>query len=103
MLANDTEQWPGHHPVGQTNTLPDNEILNLNDAIAGLVGNDSFPNWNGSYLNSISQDPWESNYFYDPDYKINGTDFAVVGSFGPDKCCNNAYNSDDVYIILSTN
>ena len=103
ILANDTEQWPGPNPVGG---VTNNEVWDLNTPAGGLrpgVDLNDFPNWNGPYIQTIQLDPWGSNYFFDPDYDINGTDFPVVGSFGPDKCCNNAYNSDDVYIILSTN
>lgn len=106
VLANDTEQWPGPNPVGNT---ANPEVWDLNTDQAGLTkaavdgsGNyTDFPNWNGPYIQTIQLDPWGSNYFFDPDYRINGTDFPVVGSFGPNQCCQNTYDSDDVYVILS--
>jgi len=100
VLANDTEQWPGPNPVGD---VANQEVWNLNSNEGGLVTNGGgfFSGWNGPYIQTILLDPWGSNYFFDPDYDINGTDFPVVGSFGPDKCCKTSYDSNNVYIILS--
>jgi hypothetical protein len=44
---------------------------------------------------------WGSDYFFDPDYDINGKDFAVVGSFGPNKVGKNLYHSDDIILLLA--
>ena len=99
-LANDTEQWPGPNPVGST---ANPEVWDLNSNEGGLVTNGGgfFSGWNGPYIQTIPQDPWGGNYFFDPDYDINGTDFPVVGSFGPNQCCQGTYDSDNVYITLS--
>ncbi|TAJ81185.1 prepilin-type N-terminal cleavage/methylation domain-containing protein [bacterium] len=100
QLANDTNKWPGPNDVGKT---ADQEVWDLNDEEAGLVKtNGAFPNWKGPYMQSVPKDPWGMNYFFDPDYKIGGTDYAVIGSFGPNKCCQNTYDSDNVYLILPT-
>lgn len=100
QLANDTARWPGPQSVGVTANA---EVWNLNTSNAGLVAtNGGFPNWSGPYMKSVPTDPWGSNYFFDPDYRIGATDYAVIGSFGPNKCCQNTYDSDNVYLILPT-
>ncbi len=100
LLASDTEKWPGPNPVGST---ANSEVWELNSPQAGLVAtNGGFSNWNGPYVQSVSNDPWGSNYFFDPDYKIGGVNYAVVGSFGPNKVGKNVYDSDDIYLILPT-
>ncbi len=98
MLASDTEKWPGPHDVGVTT---DQEVWDLNSPQAGLVAtNGGVPNWNGPYIDSAPKDPWGSDYFLDPDDKIGGIDYAVVGSFGPNKVGQNVYDSDDVFKLL---
>jgi len=98
LLANDTEKWPGPHDVGK---IADEEVWDLNAANAGLVAtNGGFPNWDGPYMQSVPKDPWGSDYFFDLDYRIDGKDFAVVGSFGPNKVGKNLYDSDDIILIL---
>ena len=100
QLAIDTNKWPGPQDVGVT---ADQEVWNLNDDEAGLVKtNGGFPNWKGPYIKSVPKDPWGMDYFFDPDYKISGTNYAVIGSFGPNKCCKNTYDSDDVVLKLPT-
>lgn len=99
QLAIDTNKWPGPNEVGKT---ANKEIWDLNSDDAGLVTGKKFSNWQGPYVSSVPKDPWGSNYFFDPDYRIGGTDYAVVGSFGPNKCCQNAYDSDDVILKLAT-
>lgn len=100
QLASDTEKWPGPNNVGKT---ANQEVWNLNNSNAGLVAtNGGFPNWKGPYMSSVGKDPWGSNYFFDPDYTMSGTKYAVVGSFGPNKCCRNAYDSDDIVLKLAT-
>ncbi len=96
-LANDTEKWPGPSPVG---VVANAEVWDLNSTGAGLVASGSFTNWNGPYLQLVQKDPWGSDYFFDPDYEINGVDYPVVGSFGPNMAGQNAYDSDDIYLIL---
>ncbi len=101
-LGTDTMQWPLHGEPGVTTSGPSNEVYDLNAANAGLVATDgNFPNWNGPYIPSVPVDPWGNNYFYDQDYQINGVDNPVLGSFGPDGCCPNNYNTgDDVLVVL---
>ena len=99
LLACDTEKWPGPNNVGVT---ADQEVWDLSAANAGLVvANAGFPGWDGPYIQLVPQDPWGSNYFFDPDYRINGTDFAVIGSFGPNKVGRNVYDSDNVILFLA--
>ncbi len=97
MLASDTERWPGPNLVG---TTADQEVWDLNSSQAGLVANGGFPNWNGPYIQSVPKDPWGSDYFSDPDYMIGGVNYAVVGTFGPNKDGKNIYDSGDIYLIL---
>ena len=92
-LANDTENWPGPSPVGVVGNA---EVWDLNSAAAGLIASGSFTNWHGPYVQLIQQDPWGSDYFFDPDYQINGVDYPVVGSFGPNMAGQNTYDSDDI-------
>jgi hypothetical protein len=99
LLASDTEKWPGPNEVGE---IADQEVWDLNTANAGLVvANAGFPGWDGPYVQSVPKDPWGSDYFFDPDYTINGEHFAIIGSFGPNKLGQNLYDSDDVIVILS--
>jgi general secretion pathway protein G len=98
LLATDTEKWPGPNNVGK---VADQEVWDLNAGTAGLVAtNGGFPNWDGPYMQSVPKDPWGSDYFFDPDYNINGKNFAVVGSFGPNRVGKNLYDSDDIILVL---
>ena len=100
LLATECNRWPGPNDIDVT---ADKEVWDLNSPNAGLVAtNGGFPGWNGPYMQSVPQDPWGSNYFFDPDYSINGKVFAVIGSFGINKVGPNAYDSDDVILILPT-
>jgi general secretion pathway protein G len=100
MLASDAEKWPGPSDIG---VIANQEVWDLNSPQAGLVAtNGGFPNWSGPYIDSVPKDPWGSDYFLDPDYMIGGIDYAVVGSFGPNKVGQNVYDSDDIYLILPT-
>jgi len=100
QLANDTEKWPGPQNVGVT---ADKEIWDLSKDEAGLVKtNGGFPNWRGPYMQSVPKDPWGSNYFFDPDYYVKGVKYAAIGSFGPNQCCRNQYDSDDVILLMPT-
>lgn len=103
QLAFDTAQWPG----GVTAGAPGNpEVWDLSTALAGIVSADTnFTRWQGPYMDEMPVDPWGMNYFFDPDYRINGVDYAVVGSFGPNQGAQNTYppNSialDDIYSIM---
>lgn len=103
LLANDTAEWPGHQQVGKTNTAANNEIWDLSTASAGLVATDgNYKNWKGPYIPSITKDPWGMNYFLDTDYTYQGQIVAALGSFGPNKCCQNVYDSDNVILVLPT-
>ena len=97
-LASDTERWPGPNTVGLT---ADDEIWDLTTPEAGLLSaTGAFTNWQGPYIQAIPTDPWGNDYFFDPDYFINGNPVPVVGSFGPNGQGRNDYDSDDVYRIL---
>lgn len=129
ILANDTEQWPGHQLVynvcqSDVSGIPgcdvsNNEIcddgcedFNNNPApfssgFAGLLQDDVGPGgtpydgWDGPYLHSTLLDPWGNEYFFDTDYDVGGGNFhAVVGSYGPNGQGLNAYDSDDIVLIL---
>ena len=101
ILAADTEKWPNQRDVGDTGG---SEVWNLNAAVAGLTGTDgSYPDWNGPYIQSAQQDPWGQNYFFDNDYNINGTNYVVIGSFGPNKVGPNVYDADDVILVFPAN
>ena len=97
-LAWDTGEWPG----GITRTLVSGrEQWDLGAASAGLLAADSsFDNWDGPYLRSIPTDPWGHPYFFDADYRIDGTWHAVVGSFGPNGRGRNVYDADNLYVVL---
>lgn len=98
QLAFDTGQWPGGVAAGDT---ANPEISDLNSGNAGIVANDgTFSRWQGPYMKIVPQDPWGSDYFFDPDYRIDGVDHAVVGSFGPNREGLNLYDSDDIYVIM---
>jgi general secretion pathway protein G len=98
VLAGDTETWPGPSDVGIT---ADTEVWDLNAGNAGLVTNGGgFSGWEGPYLQSIPKDPWGNNYFFDPDYELNGQTVAVIGSFGPNGVGPNVYDSDDIVLVL---
>ncbi len=97
-LAINTEKWPGPNTIGVT---ANQEIWDLTSPEAGLLSaTNAFTNWQGPYIQSIPQDPWGNDYFFDPDYYINGTPVPVVGSFGPNGEGQNAYDSDDIYRFL---
>lgn len=100
-LENDTNQWPGHQLVDEVTTAGTNEIWDLNDPSAGIAATDgAFPNWNGPYMVLIRPDPWGHPYFYDSDYRVDGKDRVVIGSFGPNGVGQNLYDADDIIKIL---
>lgn len=103
ILAMDTDRWPGPSTASEINDGLANESWDLNLPEAGLVAtNGGFPGWNGPYLNSIPKDPWGNDYFFDSDYQIDGADWAVIGSFGPNEVGPNLYDFDDIIVILYT-
>jgi general secretion pathway protein G len=102
LLESDTEEWPGHQKVGSTQPSGSNEIWDLSKPKAGLVATDGkFPNWHGPYLTSIPLDPWGNPYFFDTDYKIDGVDRVVLGSFGPNGKGRNVYDDDNIIKIIN--
>jgi len=101
LLETDTGQWPGHQTISQINKGGGNEVWDLSVGAAGLVTTDgNFPDWKGAYLPSVPKDPWGNDYFLDTDYRINGVDYIVVGSFGPNGVGQNLYDDDDVIKII---
>lgn len=97
-LAWDTGRWPNTALRTQPGST---EIWNISVASAGLADNDgSYVEWQGPYYVGTATDPWGNPYFFDPDYRINGVDHVVVGSFGPNGVGRNVYDSDDVYVLL---
>ncbi|MBF0274127.1 MAG: prepilin-type N-terminal cleavage/methylation domain-containing protein [Nitrospinae bacterium] len=116
LLATDTNTWPGGStpficPKNQTPSVDGAEYEDLTADDMGLFNNNgtTFANngWNGPYLSSARLDsngnfvdPWGSPYFIDYDYRINGKEYAVIGSYGPNKGSKNSYDSDDVYLIV---
>ena len=98
-LALDTNMWPTGNAAGDSSA--GNEIWDLSEAGAGLVANGGgWDGWIGPYLTEIPIDPWGNNFFMDEDYEIDGVDYTVIGSFGPNKVGPNVYDDDDIIIIL---
>ena len=97
-LALDSGKWPGGIPAGE---VANPEVWDLSAGLAGIVATDGrFPKWNGPYVKRIPLDPWGSPYFFDPDYRITGVNYVVVGSFGPNGVGRNVYDSDNIYIVV---
>ena len=81
-----------------------NEIWDLSVPAAGLTANgSSWEDWQGPYFTGPFTDPWGRNYFFDEDFDINGRAAADVGSFGPNGCCPNTYDDDDIIVIIPAN
>jgi type II secretory pathway pseudopilin PulG len=98
QLAWDSGQWPN----GAVRTTGGSvEIWNVSPASVGLMDTDgSYNNWLGPYYDGNLEDPWGNDYFFDPDYLIDGIDRVVIGSFGPNGVGPNTYDSDDIYVLL---
>jgi prepilin-type N-terminal cleavage/methylation domain-containing protein len=97
-LAWDSSRWPNTALRTQPGST---EIWDISLASAGLADNDgSYDDWQGPYYRGTTMDPWGNPYFFDPDYRINGVDRVVVGSFGPNGVGQNVYDSDDIYVLL---
>jgi len=101
-LAIDTGLWPTagdpKNPAGVC--TGDDEIYNLRSPEAGLVATDGhYPEWSGPYIKGIPKDPWGNDYFWDPDYKIDGDDYVAIASYGPNGTGLN--DDDNIYIILA--
>jgi type II secretion system protein G len=98
-LALDTNLWPTGNPAGDSSN--GDQVWDLNAAGAGLVANGGgWDGWIGPYFTMVPTDPWGMNYFMDEDYEIDGVDYTVIGSFGPNKVGPNLYDDDDIIIIL---
>lgn len=97
-LAWDTGRWPNGEPRNDT---ADAEVWDLDVNSAGLVGEDGdFNDWSGPYIKEVPLDPWGNEYFFDPDYMVDGVWRVVVGSFGPNGRGRNVYDSDNIYVLL---
>jgi len=121
LLEDDTMQWPGHKNPYNTEPTTGNEIceypappaanecdFRLSDCESGLICDDPvdpYPGWNGPYYPSpMPTDPWGNEYFFDTDYIIDGDEYVVVGSYGPNGIGNNIYDDDDItYFINAKN
>jgi len=97
-MAWDTSRFPNKNLRTAPGSL---EIWDLSVAEAGLLKSDgTYDNWKGPYYEGALLDPWGNPYFFDPDYRIDGVDRTVVGSFGPNRQGRNLYDEDDIYILL---
>ena len=98
QLAWDTGKWPN----SRARTDPGSaEVWDISGASSGVLdSNGSYDDWRGPYYEGATLDPWGNPYFFDPDYRINGVDHVVVGSFGPNGVGRNLYDSDDVIVLL---
>lgn len=98
QLAWDTGKWPN----GQLRINGGSgEMWDISPARCGLMDTDgSYNEWKGPYYEGDIKDPWGNPYFFDPDYRVNGVNRVVVGSFGPNGVGRNRYDSDDIYVLL---
>lgn len=98
QLAWDTGKWPN----GALRTKGGStEMWNISTHKCGLFGTDgTYNNWKGPYYDAAVLDPWGNPYFFDPDYRVDGTMRVVVGSFGPNGIGRNLYDSDDIVVLL---
>jgi prepilin-type N-terminal cleavage/methylation domain-containing protein len=98
QLAWDTGRWPNGEYRTQGGSV---EEWDISTDSCGLWGNDeTYSDWKGPYYGGEIEDPWGNNYFFDPDYRIDGINHIVVGSFGPNGQGQNLYDTDDVYVLL---
>ena len=100
-LGHDTGLWPGKVSAGDLNASG-TEFEDLRGPAMGLDSTDgSYPDWQGPYYTGPFEDPWGKNYFIDIDYHLpDGREVPVVGSYGPNKCCINDYDDDDIIVLL---
>lgn len=98
QLAWDTGRWPNRALRTKGGST---EMWDISSAACGLMNTDgSYGEWKGPYYDGEVLDPWGNPYFFDPDYRIDGVDHVVVGSFGPNGKGRNLYDSDDIYVLL---
>ena len=83
-------------PISEINQVGANVLINLN--LAEIE--EKYSVNREDPLPTSRKDPWGSDYFFDPDYRINGVMWPVVGSFGPNRVGPNQYDSDDIYYIV---
>lgn len=118
MLERDTEKWPNGCSPGESA----NPEVNLNTAQAALlsaptVGDqgdgcewtaEDVAAWDGPYFQDALVDPWENDYWFDPDYTPyqNCADEDTIAqspaiiSFGENGEGLNVYDCDDIFLIL---
>jgi len=102
-LGHDTGLWPNKKPAGSHVSMGSGgEVWDLSNPNAGLTANGGgfYPDWQGPYLTGPFKDPWGHNYFFDGDYNLDGRTVPVVGSFGPNGCCPNTYDDDNIVLII---
>lgn len=102
-LGHDTGFWPNKRSAGSHVAMGSGgEVWDLSNPNAGLTANGGgfYPDWQGPYLTGPFQDPWGNNYFFDGDYNLDGCTVPVVGSFGPNGCCPNTYDDDNIVLII---
>ncbi len=98
QLAWDTGKWPNGQLRINGGSI---EKWELSSGTCGLKDTDgNYSHWKGPYYEGNLKDPWGNPYFFDPDYKIEGINHVVVGSFGPNGGGRNLYDSDDIYVLL---
>ena len=98
QLAWDTGKWPN---ARLRNNGGSAEIWDISPSRCGLMDTDgSYNDWKGPYYGGETMDPWGNPYFFDPDYRVDGANRVVVGSFGPNGVGKNQYDRDDVYVLL---
>ena len=98
QLAWDTGLWPNRASLKSPGST---EIWDISPGSSGLTEKSSaFSNWKGPYYDGATIDPWGNPYFFDPDYLVDGVMRVAVGSFGPNGRGRNAYDDDDIYVLL---
>ena len=98
-LMIDTNMWPTGNSVGDASA--GDQVWDLSNPAAGLVANGGgWLYWFGPYFTEVPTDPWGRNYFFDEDYDLDGTDYVVIGSFGPNGVGPNLYDEDDIFVII---
>ena len=100
-LGHDTGMWPGKVIAGDLD-VSGTEFEDLSGPAMGLDSTDGgYPDWQGPYWTGPFTDPWGTNFFIDIDYHLpDGREVPVVGSYGPNKCCKNDYDDDDIIVLL---
>jgi prepilin-type N-terminal cleavage/methylation domain-containing protein len=104
ILQLDTNMWPNNiDDAGiAAGTCDSGEIDDLRDPDVGLLDtNGNFPDWAGPYLDEIPVDPWGKDYWFDPDYRIDGVKRMVIVSSGPNGSDVNVYDEDNVVIVIN--